>query len=235
MSISPIPKKKTPVRQREISQSLATSQSPASTPSRQKPNQLIMKHTPEGFKPTKEELFVHIKILWGLVCQKSVPTPPDTNMLQEFNGCFLEGLLIDFYDPGWFNEQSASQKSVIADSLYVAFLPNAAHSIRRKQHPDEKLGDFQFNEMYWDIITQPYDLSYKIKPEEDILENDDGESIDLDEFTDASGGEGGEDKDREEVSEKKMEEDKEMAHVEGPPVFKVGQGAGFGYDWENWE
>ncbi|MBW0542174.1 hypothetical protein O181_081889 [Austropuccinia psidii MF-1] len=47
--------------------------SPASTPPRRNPNQLIMKHTPESFKPTK-----------------SVPTPPDNNMLQEFNVRFSD-------------------------------------------------------------------------------------------------------------------------------------------------
>ncbi|MBW0588437.1 hypothetical protein O181_128152 [Austropuccinia psidii MF-1] len=103
-----------------------------------------------------------------------------------------KALAINCYDPGWFNEQSESQKHVIADSFYVTFLPNAAHSIRGKKHLDEKLGDLSFNDKYWDIITKLYYLSHKIEPEEEILQNDDEESIDLDELKDESGGKGGE-------------------------------------------
>ncbi|MBW0460469.1 hypothetical protein O181_000184 [Austropuccinia psidii MF-1] len=49
---------------------------------RRNPNQMIMSEIPEGFKETKDVLFVHIKILWGLISQHAVPVAPNPALLQ---------------------------------------------------------------------------------------------------------------------------------------------------------
>ncbi|MBW0578885.1 hypothetical protein O181_118600 [Austropuccinia psidii MF-1] len=59
-------------------------------------------------------------------------------------------LPIDFYNPLWFNDCPAGQKTIICDAFNVAFLPNASESLRRIQHPDEKLSDRHFTEKHWD-------------------------------------------------------------------------------------
>ncbi|MBW0487262.1 hypothetical protein O181_026977 [Austropuccinia psidii MF-1] len=53
-----------------------------------RPNQLIMMNIPESFKPTKSAFFTHIRIIWGLIYQKSVPIAPDPSLLKEFYNRF---------------------------------------------------------------------------------------------------------------------------------------------------
>ncbi|KAH9467228.1 hypothetical protein Pst134EB_002251 [Puccinia striiformis f. sp. tritici] len=48
------------------------------------PKQMQKDDFPPGFTPTKTALFTHIKILWGLHTQDSVPRPPELSTLQEF-------------------------------------------------------------------------------------------------------------------------------------------------------
>ncbi|MBW0461733.1 hypothetical protein O181_001448 [Austropuccinia psidii MF-1] len=60
---------------------------PPQTP-KTKPNQLHMQQTPQGFKPTKDAFFAHIRIMWGLIFEKSVPVLPDPTLLKEFYNCF---------------------------------------------------------------------------------------------------------------------------------------------------
>ncbi|MBW0541568.1 hypothetical protein O181_081283 [Austropuccinia psidii MF-1] len=60
---------------------------PATTPKRH-PNQLQMAEVPEAFIKTKEAFYVHIKILWGLIYQRSVPIAPNYDLLREFNQKF---------------------------------------------------------------------------------------------------------------------------------------------------
>ncbi|MBW0557625.1 hypothetical protein O181_097340 [Austropuccinia psidii MF-1] len=52
-----------------------------------------------------------------------------------------EGLPINFYSADWFNNHTAGQKRVLADSSSIAFLPDASKSLLGKQHPDERLSD----------------------------------------------------------------------------------------------
>ncbi|KAI7965085.1 hypothetical protein MJO29_003183 [Puccinia striiformis f. sp. tritici] len=53
------------------------------TPKRH-PKQMQKDDFPPGFTPTKTALFTHIKILWGLEKQGSVPRPPELSTLEEF-------------------------------------------------------------------------------------------------------------------------------------------------------
>ncbi|MBW0514326.1 hypothetical protein O181_054041 [Austropuccinia psidii MF-1] len=52
------------------------------------PNQLLQSEIPEAFQPTKKAFCEHIKLLWGLIYQNSVPMSPDYTMLKEFNTRF---------------------------------------------------------------------------------------------------------------------------------------------------
>ncbi|MBW0575203.1 hypothetical protein O181_114918 [Austropuccinia psidii MF-1] len=43
-----------------------------------------MKDAPPDFKYTKEALYVHIKLLWGMLTPSALPTAPDKQLLKEF-------------------------------------------------------------------------------------------------------------------------------------------------------
>jgi hypothetical protein len=97
-----------------------------------------------------------------------------------------KGLLIDFYDPTWFNERLPAQRRVIANVENVAFLPNPDLSLQSNQ-PNEKLSSKKLSEKHWEKATKAYDLDFLIKNELDSKSDnhdDDsnyGESIDLEE------------------------------------------------------
>ncbi|MBW0544027.1 hypothetical protein O181_083742 [Austropuccinia psidii MF-1] len=57
-------------------------------PQKRSPNQLLQSEIPESFQPTKKAFCEHIKLLWGLIYQNSVPISPDYTMLKEFNTRF---------------------------------------------------------------------------------------------------------------------------------------------------
>ncbi|MBW0583445.1 hypothetical protein O181_123160 [Austropuccinia psidii MF-1] len=52
------------------------------------PHQLTTQEMPEGFEPTKNTFSIHIKSLWGLVYQDSIPMVPEYSQLKEFNTRF---------------------------------------------------------------------------------------------------------------------------------------------------
>ncbi|MBW0558951.1 hypothetical protein O181_098666 [Austropuccinia psidii MF-1] len=67
------------------------SKRPVFTPSKTnktRPNQLNMKDTPEGFKPTKNAFYAHIRIIWGLIYEKLVPIGPKPSLLKDLNNHF---------------------------------------------------------------------------------------------------------------------------------------------------
>ncbi|MBW0524787.1 hypothetical protein O181_064502 [Austropuccinia psidii MF-1] len=57
-------------------------------------------------------------------------------------------LLIDFYDPEWYNSCTAGKRTISADKFNVVFLPDASMSIRGNQHPDENLNDRHLSDKY---------------------------------------------------------------------------------------
>ncbi|MBW0462098.1 hypothetical protein O181_001813 [Austropuccinia psidii MF-1] len=48
------------------------------------PIQMLMREAPPDFKYTKEALYVHIKLLWGMLTPAAMPTAPDKQLLKEF-------------------------------------------------------------------------------------------------------------------------------------------------------
>ncbi|MBW0541433.1 hypothetical protein O181_081148 [Austropuccinia psidii MF-1] len=46
--------------------------------------QMLMQDAPSDFKYTKEALFVHIKLLWGMLTPAAIPLAPDKQLLKEF-------------------------------------------------------------------------------------------------------------------------------------------------------
>ncbi|MBW0552551.1 hypothetical protein O181_092266 [Austropuccinia psidii MF-1] len=66
-----------------------TRKSPAPTPNltstiKRNPIQMLMQDAPPDFKYTKEALYVHIKLLWGMLTPEAIPTAPDKQLLKEF-------------------------------------------------------------------------------------------------------------------------------------------------------
>ncbi|MBW0585559.1 hypothetical protein O181_125274 [Austropuccinia psidii MF-1] len=86
-----------------------------------------------------------------------------------------KGLSIDFFDHQLFNNRSTAQKTIHADTIIVAFLPDSSQSIQGIQHPDEKLSHKKFIEKYWDELTQKYELSHEIPVDEDYNESNSGD------------------------------------------------------------
>ncbi|KNZ64227.1 hypothetical protein VP01_1052g3 [Puccinia sorghi] len=76
ISIPTFSSKKNPVKQR------ARSATPVSA--KKSPLQMTKKDHPEGFKHTKNALYIHIKVLWGLIAQGSIPKPPSEEPLRSF-------------------------------------------------------------------------------------------------------------------------------------------------------
>ncbi|MBW0496502.1 hypothetical protein O181_036217 [Austropuccinia psidii MF-1] len=116
---------------------------------------------------------------------------------------------------GWMKRWRScppGQKTVIADYLNVAFLPDASASIWGIQHTNEKLSDKKFTEKYWDKVIGPYDISHEIPNEEsDESEGELSDGLDV-----VSNQEQSEDKEYEEASEEGeinpgLEQDTEMA------------------------
>ncbi|MBW0527570.1 hypothetical protein O181_067285 [Austropuccinia psidii MF-1] len=91
-----------------------------------------------------------------------------------------EGLPIDFYSADGFNNFTAGQKRVLADSSSIAFLPDASKSLLGKQHPNERLSDKQFTQNYWDEAILPHNVSHNIAHDEDLDDSVNEGSDDLD-------------------------------------------------------
>ncbi|EFP76958.1 uncharacterized protein PGTG_02419 [Puccinia graminis f. sp. tritici CRL 75-36-700-3] len=52
------------------------------------PLQMISRNMPESFASTRDALYVHIKLIWNLIEQKTIPRPPHPDNLREFNSRF---------------------------------------------------------------------------------------------------------------------------------------------------
>ncbi|MBW0467535.1 hypothetical protein O181_007250 [Austropuccinia psidii MF-1] len=118
---------------------------------------------------------------------------------------------------------------VLANSLKVAFLPNAFQSIRGIQHPDKRLSDHKFTKKYWEKCTSFYDLSHEISKEDDESERIENYSKSDEEIV-------AENNDKESNQAKfnhVLDFDTPMAHAEDPSKFVVG-GSSFllGDEWK---
>ncbi|KAI9602531.1 hypothetical protein H4Q26_001821 [Puccinia striiformis f. sp. tritici PST-130] len=52
------------------------------------PLQMISRDMPESFSLTRDALYVHIKLIWNLLEQKAIPSPPHPNTILEFTSRF---------------------------------------------------------------------------------------------------------------------------------------------------
>ncbi|MBW0506181.1 hypothetical protein O181_045896 [Austropuccinia psidii MF-1] len=95
---------------------------------------------------------------------------------------------LDFYCPEWFNKIDYGKQFLIANTKKVTFIPTNEIKMINKLNPDENLGYKAFNKKYWDVVTEPYDLSHQIAEsskkeyEETESESNDlmhGDSLDL--------------------------------------------------------
>ncbi|MBW0522109.1 hypothetical protein O181_061824 [Austropuccinia psidii MF-1] len=61
-----------------------TPKQPPATLVKRNPMQMVMRDAPPDFKYTKEALYVHVKLLWGMLTPAAMPTAPDKLLLKEF-------------------------------------------------------------------------------------------------------------------------------------------------------
>ncbi|KAA1064840.1 hypothetical protein PGT21_016366 [Puccinia graminis f. sp. tritici] len=52
------------------------------------PLQMISRDMPESFGPTQDALYVHLKLIWNLLEQKTIPGPPHPDTIKEFTSRF---------------------------------------------------------------------------------------------------------------------------------------------------
>ncbi|KNZ62493.1 hypothetical protein VP01_1263g2 [Puccinia sorghi] len=57
------------------------------------PFQMVSKNMPESFSTTRDALYVHLKLLWGLMEQKTVP-PSSQESMKDFHSCFSNADMI---------------------------------------------------------------------------------------------------------------------------------------------
>ncbi|KAA1137645.1 hypothetical protein PGTUg99_017935 [Puccinia graminis f. sp. tritici] len=81
---TPSSHQKSPSNQRKRSVTPKTKSPPAN------PLQMITKNMPESFSQTRDALYAHIKIIWNLLEQKTIPGPPPSDSLREFNSRFSD-------------------------------------------------------------------------------------------------------------------------------------------------
>ncbi|MBW0564981.1 hypothetical protein O181_104696 [Austropuccinia psidii MF-1] len=87
---------------------------------------------------------------------------------------------VDVYPTNWFNNLDHVQQFSIANTRQVAFIPTNDISMRKQLNPSKKLCDKAFNEKFWHVVTEPYDLSHEIvESSEDDNDKDDSERNEL--------------------------------------------------------
>ncbi|MBW0495050.1 hypothetical protein O181_034765 [Austropuccinia psidii MF-1] len=94
----------------------------------------------------------------------------------------LKLMPLSFNPPEWFNKLNYSEQFIISDTKRVAFIPTRNFQMSQQVNNNEFLGDRTFNQKYWDIVMQTYDLSYEIAKSRN--EDEDSEESQINEFSD---------------------------------------------------
>ncbi|KAA1110237.1 hypothetical protein PGT21_015468 [Puccinia graminis f. sp. tritici] len=174
-------KGKTPVktlptpRPANLGQSGATAKTPVGvTSNRSNSNRMMVTDVPESFLKTRDCMYTHIRILWGLLEENAIPQAPDMNTLKEFQHRFSEVNQI----------KDATENRKAADIWSVAFFPNADKSLLGKADPSKRLSDSKFNSQFLQELQKPYDLSHEINDN-----NDEDDETDINDDDDSHDGE----------------------------------------------
>ncbi|MBW0504895.1 hypothetical protein O181_044610 [Austropuccinia psidii MF-1] len=78
----------TPAKKAKNTPRTSNSQKIPTPPMKRSPLQMLMCEVPDDFIHTKEALYAHIKILWGMLEKNTLPPAPDRSLLKEFYGRF---------------------------------------------------------------------------------------------------------------------------------------------------
>ncbi|MBW0576832.1 hypothetical protein O181_116547, partial [Austropuccinia psidii MF-1] len=114
-----------------------------------------------------DSFYIHIKVLWDMVHEHSVPIVPKISTLKEFSNRFKSAKEI--------KKMAQSDTSVpLIPQSKVLELKGVQPG--QKKHPDKMLSDHKFTKKYWEKCTASYNLSHKISKEDDGSESDDDES-----------------------------------------------------------
>ncbi|PLW42353.1 hypothetical protein PCASD_06389 [Puccinia coronata f. sp. avenae] len=89
------------------------------------------------------------------ICTRVVPPTPQSTRFPEAP----KRLLLDFYDPNWFNALETSDKDVVTNIKQVAFLPDVTESFSEEREELEKLCDQDFSDIYFNQLTVSYNLT----------------------------------------------------------------------------
>ncbi|MBW0484032.1 hypothetical protein O181_023747 [Austropuccinia psidii MF-1] len=122
---------------------------------------------------------------------KSTPLRPQCQPRVSIPSTFKKApqkMPLDFHCPEWFNKIDYGKRFLIANTKQVAFIPTNDIEMSKKLNTDKKIGYKAFNKKYWDLVTEPYDLSHEIpdssEEEDEETESEsnalmDGDSLDL--------------------------------------------------------
>ncbi|MBW0493199.1 hypothetical protein O181_032914 [Austropuccinia psidii MF-1] len=167
------------------------------------PLQMLTREVPEDFKFTKayatKELLYHSETANvffrnldhqmkdnNKIFGKSAPLHPQCQPIAPIRSASANvprNMPLDFYRPDWFNKLNYAQRSSIANSKQVAFVPLSIVQMSNNIHPDENLFNKAFNEKYWEAVTQPYDLSHEGAESSGNNDDDDDESSEENEYS----------------------------------------------------
>ncbi|KAA1132822.1 hypothetical protein PGTUg99_020806 [Puccinia graminis f. sp. tritici] len=110
----PVTLKKTPTSVSKIAKSSHTPQGTPSPPARKRhPAQLLAQEVPKDFQKTKDALFLHIRMLWGLFEQNSVPPRVDNGLLKEFYQRFASSQEVETTIDNAHAPQLISQEDIL--------------------------------------------------------------------------------------------------------------------------
>ncbi|MBW0557671.1 hypothetical protein O181_097386 [Austropuccinia psidii MF-1] len=109
-------------------------------------------------------------------CRPIVPIPSQFTKAPK-------GMPLDFYSPDWFDQRYYSKKLFVANSWKVAFIPTDIE-MSNQIHTDERIHDKAFNQKYWEVVSQPYDLLHEIDYSSDEEEEEDDDKSEANQYSD---------------------------------------------------
>ncbi|MBW0482941.1 hypothetical protein O181_022656 [Austropuccinia psidii MF-1] len=141
-------------------------------------------------------------------CQPIVPIPSECTKAPK-------GMPLDFYLPDWFNQCDYSKRLFVSNSRQVAFIRTDIE-MSNQIHTDKRICDKAFNQKYWEVVSQPYDLLHEI----DYSSNEEEDKEDDDESEEHQYSDGDvinlRDSEREEIKEEN-DQNSEEGHVQWTP------------------
>ncbi|MBW0477253.1 hypothetical protein O181_016968 [Austropuccinia psidii MF-1] len=139
------------------------------------PMQMVMQDAPPDFKCTKEALYVHVELLWGMLTPASMQTAPDELLLKEFYQQFSSVEEV----------QSVAQNSngvKLVKEAQVQRLHDVWAGKRKVGNNVINMEDFYITS-YWNLTIKDYEIDLDTPKDSDnysVSISDSDKMIDLD-------------------------------------------------------